>query len=179
MRRKSKKRVEPFENIDREFYETIQDLLEHPMVLKMKDYPHHCNTSCYQHCLNVSYYNYRICKQFGLNGKAAARAGMLHDMFLYNWRGYSKRTGDHFHAMTHPRKALNNASKYFTIDELEQEIILKHMWPLTVIPPFTAEAFIISLTDKYCGICEIAEFYCERLIPGRFSFLFGKIHVKW
>ena len=44
-----------------EFYGYIKDLVHHPYVLKMKNYQHHCNTSCYQHCLNVAYYNYKIC----------------------------------------------------------------------------------------------------------------------
>ena len=58
-----------------EFYECIKDLVHHPYVLRMKEYPHHCETSCYQHCLNVAYYNFRICKFFGLDARSAARAG--------------------------------------------------------------------------------------------------------
>ena len=57
-----------------EFYGYIKDLVHHPAVLQMKKYPHHCGTSCYQHCLNVAYYNYRICKALGLNARAAASA---------------------------------------------------------------------------------------------------------
>ena len=33
----------------REFYRTIQDVAEHPVVLRMKKYPHHGDTSCYKH----------------------------------------------------------------------------------------------------------------------------------
>jgi hypothetical protein len=32
-----------------EFYSYIKDLVHHPYVLKMKKFPHHCETSCYQH----------------------------------------------------------------------------------------------------------------------------------
>ena len=67
-----------------EFYSYIKDLVHHPYVLKMKNFPHHCETNCYQHCLNVAYFNYRICKFFHLDAKSAARAGMLHDLFLYD-----------------------------------------------------------------------------------------------
>ena len=35
----------------REFYRTIQDVAEHPVVLRMKKYPHHGDTSCYKHCM--------------------------------------------------------------------------------------------------------------------------------
>lgn len=165
-------------NLFKEFFEAIQDLAENPIVLEMHKYPHHCETSCYQHCLNVAYYNYKICRKLGLNARAAARAGMLHDLFLYDWRVHAKRTHDHFHAMTHPRKALNNANKYFKLSDLEKEIILKHMWPLTVVPPKSKEAFIISITDKYCGFCEIADYYSEYLTPAGVHLPFGRIHVK-
>ena len=40
-----------------QFYECIKDIATHPVVLRMKLYPHHGVTNCYQHCLHVSYYN--------------------------------------------------------------------------------------------------------------------------
>ena len=49
------------EELDEEFeqfYECIKDIATHPVVLRMKLYPHHGVTNCYQHCLHVSYYNY-------------------------------------------------------------------------------------------------------------------------
>lgn len=176
--KKEKVQQEKINQTYHEFYEAIKDLVEHPIVLEMKKYPHHCNTSCYQHCLNVAYYNFKLCKAFGLDAKSAARAGMLHDLFLYDWRTHAKITNEYFHAMTHPKKALNNAKKYFLLNELEQEIIIKHMWPLTVIPPRSWEAFIIGMTDKYCGFFEIADYYSENFTPNWLHLPFGRIHVK-
>lgn len=154
---------------NREFYEAIKDIIKHPVVQEMKKYPHHANTSCFQHCVNVAYFNYQICRLLHLDAVSAARAGMLHDLFLYNWHYHRVKTGDHFHAMTHPRKALENAQKYFILNDLEKEIILKHMWPLTVVPPKHWESFIIGLTDKFCGSCEMTDFYSEKLLPKRFK----------
>lgn len=148
-----------------EFYEYIKDLVHHPYVLKMKKYPHHCETSCYQHCLNVAYFNYRICKFFNLDARSAARAGMLHDLFLYDWRGHRKETGDPVHAMTHPHTALRNARRYFKLNPLEEEMIVKHMFPVTLIPPTHWETWIITLTDKYCGTCEIGRYYYKAWFP--------------
>ena len=59
---------------NQEFFEAVRDLMNHPVVQRMKNYPHHCDTTCYQHCVNVAYYNYRICKALGLNARAAASA---------------------------------------------------------------------------------------------------------
>ena len=45
-----------------EFYSEVKDIAEHPVVLRMKLYPHHGSTNCYQHCMNVAYYNYQWCR---------------------------------------------------------------------------------------------------------------------
>lgn len=163
---------------NQEFYSYIKDLVHHPYVLQMKKYPHHCETTCYQHCLNVAYYNYRICKFFHLDARSAARAGMLHDLFLYDWRGHRKKTGDPVHAMTHPGRALYNAKKYFRLNKLEEEMILKHMFPVTPIPPTHWETWIITLTDKYCGTCEIGKYYYSLWFPGGAYLLIKKIVRK-
>ena len=83
-----------------EFYECIKDLASHPIVQEMKNYIQHGTTTCYQHCLSVAYYNYKICRRLGLDARSAARAGMLHDLFLYDWHDHAKKTGNHFHGLT-------------------------------------------------------------------------------
>lgn len=139
-----------------ELYEQIGDLMEHPVVQQMKQYPQHGNISCYQHCLHVAWYNYRICKMLGLNAREAARAGMLHDLFLYDWHTHFRDGGKRFHGLTHPKTALNIAGACFQLSPLEEEMILKHMWPLTVIPPRHLETVMICIVDKYCSLYETA-----------------------
>ncbi len=140
---------------DEEFYECIQDIAKHPVVLRMKLYPHHGNTNCYQHCLHVSYYNYVWCRFFHLDAKSAARGGMLHDLFLYDWhtRKSAKRLKD-LHGFSHPEIALRNAGRDYSLTPCEREIIRKHMWPLTVVPPMCREAWIVTAADKYCSLLE-------------------------
>lgn len=149
--------------VNQEFYECIQDIIAHPVVLQMKQFYQHCDTDCYDHCLNVAYNNFRICKYLGLDARSAARGGMLHDLFLYDWRKHKKNTGDRLHAITHPVAAYRNARKYFKLNKIEKEVITKHMWPVSVIPPRYPETYIICLTDKYCGSMEIAEHYSRIL----------------
>lgn len=141
-----------------DFYECIRDLAEHPVVLRMKLYPHHGNTNCYQHCLHVAYYNYVWCRFLHLDAKAAARAGMVHDLFLYDWHTHAKETGRHFHGMTHPKTALQHAEKITNLSPKERNIILTHMWPVTPFAiPRCREAWITTLTDKYCGALESSQ----------------------
>ncbi len=144
--------------VDREgkgYYYMVSDLLENELVLKMKEYIHHGDTTCFQHCLNVSYYNYRICRFFSLNARAAARAGLLHDLFLYDWHTHKPEKGERLHGFTHAETALKNAKENFYISELEGDIIEKHMFPLniTAVPRYR-ETVVIVLVDKYCGLLE-------------------------
>lgn len=149
-------------DIKREFYECISDIEKHPVVQQMKKYPQHGNTNCYQHCLKVAYYNYWICSVLGLRAREAARAGMLHDLFLYDWHTHARETGIHFHGLTHPKTAMENAQKNFQLSEVEKDMVLKHMWPLTIIPPQYPESLVICLVDKYCCICEIISYYMDK-----------------
>ena len=141
-----------------EFNMIIYDLATHPTVQKMKLYRQHYDTNCFDHCYNVAFYSYLICKKLNLDYISVSRAGMLHDLFLYDWR---KKQPEHkrFHGFRHPRIALNNASKLFDLNEKEKDIILKHMWPITIIPPKYIEGYIITLTDKYCALEESYNHY--------------------
>jgi uncharacterized protein len=40
------------------------------------------------------------------------------------------------------------------LNDIEKDIIEKHMWPLTLKLPKYKEAFIVSFVDKYCAFME-------------------------
>lgn len=140
---------------DKEYLSCVQDILEHPVFNRMDDYFQHGNTTCKDHCIRVSYMSYRICRKQGWDYREAARAALLHDLFLYDWHTHAKETGEHFHGFTHPRVAMNNAAKYFNVTEREKNMILRHMWPLTPVPPKSREGFAIIYADKFCGLAEV------------------------
>lgn len=75
-------------------------------------------------------------------------------MFLYDWHFYRRRKGERLHGFEHPKKALANASAMFSLTWKEREIILRHMWPLTITPPRCREAYVIVAYDKYCSMME-------------------------
>lgn len=143
-----------------EFYTIVQDLISNETVQKMKEYRQHYDTSTYEHCFYVAYISYKICKKLGLDYKAAARAGMLHDLFLYDWRNSRKTLNlERPHAFIHPKIALKNASKLFNLTEKEKDIIVKHMWPVTLKFPKYPESFIVTFVDKYSALQESFIFY--------------------
>ena len=153
---------------DKEYLAEVYDILENKTFQLMNSFIHHGETTCLTHCLVVSYKSYVRCKKAGLNARAAARAGLLHDMFLYDWHTHAKKTGDHFHGYTHPRKALENAESEFKLTCMEKDIILKHMWPLTMQLPKSKEAFVVLWQDKLCSLRETAHIFSRlRKMPAK------------
>ena len=138
---------------DTEYVKIISDLINQKKVLQMKQYRQHYDISCFEHCLFVSYNTYLICKKYKLDYKSAARAGLLHDLFLYDWRKRQNgRKG--LHAFTHPKEALKQALTITNLNDKEKDIIKNHMWPVTIKLPKYKETYIITLVDKYSAIVE-------------------------
>jgi uncharacterized membrane protein len=137
----------PFED---EFYDITKDIYTHDEFMKLKLHNHH-NSSIYDHVMDVSYFSYRACKFLKLDYRSAARGALLHDFFLYNWRNHDvpDLPAEKFHGIEHPKIAVANAKKYFILNDIEKDIIRKHMWPLTLVPPKYKESFIVSFADKY------------------------------
>lgn len=136
------------------YMECVADILDHPVFQSMDQYIQHGTTTCKCHCIQVSYLAYKLCKRFGGNWRSAARAGLLHDLFLYDWHTHARETGDHFHGFTHPRTAMENAKQYFELTNEEKDAILRHMWPLTPIPPSTRAGYAVTFADKMCCLEE-------------------------
>ena len=159
---------------DEEFELIIRDIAQNETVQNMKNFRQHYDTSCYDHCMQVSFISYKICKKLKLDYKSTARAAMVHDLFLYDWRHkVDGRKG--LHAFTHPRTALENAQKLFELSEKEQDIILKHMWPLTIKPPKYLESYVVTLVDKYSALRERHSHYMKTILSKkslRLAYLF-------
>ena len=102
----------------------------------------------------MSFCCYRAFRGSRLDLESLAIGSLLHDFFLYNW--YTTKH-DEFHAYYHPKKALENARKYFIINPIEEEIIRKHMWPMTVSLPRFKETYAVTLFDKYCAAADIVK----------------------
>ena len=126
----------------------------HPAFLELGKYRHH-DASTLDHVLKVSYLSWRVCRAFGWNSREAARGGLLHDFFPYDWHDRDDPAKpDAPHAFAHPRVAVANARRYFSITAREENIIVRHMWPVTLIPPRYKESWIISLADKIVAALE-------------------------
>lgn len=138
----------------REFVILTYNILKVGELTELKDVPHHRRTSRLMHSLHVSFYCYLTCKKRGWDYKSATRGALLHDFFRID-KGYFKRRVKIFLGLYHPRMAMNKALQFFDLNEIEKECILRHMFPLTLIPAKHKEAWTVILWDKVWGTKEL------------------------
>lgn len=141
----------------KEYTDCVRDLLDNQVMHRLDGFVQHGSVTSLDHSLSVSYYSFLVCKYLHLDYCSAARGGLLHDLFLYDWHKTKVFAG--MHTFNHPHTALENASRHFKLNKVEKDIIVKHMWPVTIIPPKYRESFIVSLIDKYCAIIEVARYF--------------------
>ncbi|MDI6742330.1 MAG: hypothetical protein QMD11_06265 [Smithella sp.] len=150
--------------VEDEFYEIIHDIYEHEEFLKLREHYHH-NSSIYEHVMDVAYVSYKTSKYFNLDYRSTTRGALLHDFFLYDWRNHTEPELHEakFHGTEHPKIALNNAQKHFELNEIEKDIVIKHMWPLTLVPPKYKESYVVSFVDKYLASREFVKKYNSKV----------------
>jgi uncharacterized protein len=129
-------------------HQEIREILEHPEFLAMKNFRHHGNVSCLEHTMTVARIAYATAKKMKADHITATRAALLHDFYLYDWHTDSPG----LHGFKHPKLSLKNAERYFSLNPIEREAIIRHMWPLTPVPPRHRESLIVTYADKRAAI---------------------------
>jgi uncharacterized membrane protein len=152
-------------DMDPDYVAAVADLLADERVRSMANLGHH-DDSVLHHSLTVSQVSFALAKKYDCDAVSTARGAILHDFFLYDWR--TDRVAHH--ATGHPKTALRNAKARFVLNPIEEDIILKHMWPLTRGFFRYRESFIVSLVDKIVSAREVTNM--------DFSDLLGKLKAK-
>lgn len=135
-------------NYESEFMDILRPLIENPRVQRLAYYTHHGNKTRFDHSMEVAWQSFVLSKKLSLDGYAAARGAMLHDLFFYDWL----RAGPRLHGFRHPGICVKNARGVTDVSKKEEDIIRKHMWPLTVIPPRYKESWIVCFVDTFCSL---------------------------
>lgn len=132
------------------------DILSSKNFDRTKEFIQHGNMTVNNHCFNVAKYSLAISQKlpFQFSEKDLVRGALLHDYFLYDWHDKDRAKIFGFHGFYHPGIALKNADEEYDLSLREKDIIKKHMWPLTIIPPMCREAWIVSAADKWCSLME-------------------------
>ena len=134
--------------------EIIAFLSENTRFDETKNFIQHGNTSVYTHVISVAKKSIEIAEKYNLDVDmdSMIRGALLHDYFLYDWHDGKRERW--IHGFTHPMKAYKNAKGEINLNRLEKDIIIKHMFPLTILPPRYLESWIVTFADKYVSAVE-------------------------
>ena len=130
------------------YYDIYSEFYNVNKYRELKSIPHHGNNRL-DHINRVSKLSFRLSKMLGLDYVSCTRGALLHDFFTpedITRKKYKKFIHDH------PRIALDNSKHYFKINDIEEDIILTHMYPVVKGKPKYAESKIVCLSDKLVSI---------------------------
>lgn len=139
---------------DRYFNDFFSYISNSGQFSKTRQFIQHSDTSVYSHCVAVAYvslwFSYRL--HISVSKQSLLMGAFLHDYFLYDW--HENDPSHRLHGFTHPKRALINATADWNLSDRTQNIILRHMFPLTPVPPACREAWLVCLADKVCALAE-------------------------
>mgnify|MGYP004652486735 FL=1 len=159
-----------------EFDSIINDIKNHPEFLKLKDEFHH-GISRYEHSLRVSKMVYKMTKTLNLNYEGATRAALLHDFFF---NADVKEYNAQKTLQIHPLYACLNASLYFKLDKMQENMIKSHMFPVFLEMPKYKESLVLTIADKIVATHEMYRYKLAATLGIYMLFLFNVIMVqKW
>jgi uncharacterized protein len=146
-------------NLYREIQKNASDIIQSKNFNRTKFHVQHGDMTVNSHCINVAKYSLAISDKLAKMGISCkrnelVRGALLHDYFLYDWHKHPDVGITNLHGFRHPQRALENAEKEYNLTPRERDIIVKHMWPLTVLPPTCREAWIVTTADKWCSLLE-------------------------
>lgn len=140
-------------NLHTVFNHYANEIIKSNNFKKIDNFTQHGTTSCFWHSIAVAYYSLKIINFLGIKCdiKSLIKGALLHDYFLYDWHN---NNSSRWHGFKHPKIALKNANKDYSLTKIEKNIIQRHMFPLTFIPPKHKESIIVCIADKLCSIYE-------------------------
>ena len=119
---------------------------------ELKSMVHHGNNRL-DHIKRVSKMSFYVSKKCGLDYVSCTRGALLHDFFTSeDINRTDSKYNDFLH--NHPQISLDNSKKYFKLNEVEEDIILSHMFPIVKGKPKYAESKVVCICDKLVSIYE-------------------------
>ena len=136
------------------FNRLLRRVAERTLLSQMDAFIQHGDTSTLWHSIAVAYYSLWLARRLGIGRRVRSLVcgALLHDYFLYDW--HTPDPSHRLHGFHHPKKALQNAVRDWKANPIERNIILRHMFPLTPIPPQCLEGVLVCLVDKGCSLSE-------------------------
>ena len=155
--------------INLEYNNIYKEFEENPEFKKLSENIHHGLTRL-EHVNRVAKWSFYMSKILKLDTISTTRGALLHDFFTSdninreNYKDFLKE---------HPLIALENSKKYFKINKIEEDIIIKHMYPITRKKPIYKESRLVSVVDKVVSCYEALRFQTTTAIGITILFLYN------
>lgn len=159
--------------LNKEFNYIITDIINNEEFQKLKKVTHHGITR-FNHSLRVSYYTFLISKRLKLNYIDATRAALLHDFFIDETSEMKTKKA----LKEHPKIALENSKKYFDISRMQEDIILKHMYPITTKMPKYKESWLVDIVDDIASLYE-KTYSVNKEVKTAINFIFIMLFIRF
>lgn len=130
-------------------------ILKSTGMQKEKNFLQHGNVSVYDHSVAVAILCVWIAAHLPVktDTNSLIRGALLHDYFLYDWHIPDK--SHRLHGFHHAKFAHKNAQRDFSLNLIEENMILSHMFPLNMVLPRYKESVILCIADKVCAVREM------------------------
>ncbi len=153
-------KVYHYKMYNEEIKKYAKDILESDNFQMTKKHIQHGTMTVYEHCINVAKTSLWMRDKLHVicDDRDLIRGALLHDYFLYDWHVGEAKNPLRLHGFFHPGIALRNARKEYELTKKQEDIIYRHMWPLTILPPTCREAWLVTCADKYCSLMETLHF---------------------
>ena len=137
----------------RQIDEYLRDIRNTEEAQRMKTFLQHGTVTTYAHVMHVVCMSCFLDRKLRLHAdrRSLVRGAFLHDFYLYDW--HDRTAHKRLHGFRHPVDALRNAKSRFALNAKEENVIVSHMWPLTMTRlPRCREAVIVCVSDKLCAL---------------------------
>ncbi len=131
----------------------VGDILRDESVKQMKGYQHHRAVTTHFHSTFVSYTVLKMCEKIKpAEERDIVRAALLHDYYLYEW--YTEKHEEK-HIWYHPKQSVKNIEQHFgKLSEMQRNMILAHMFPMSYETPSSLGAWLLTMADKHCATAD-------------------------
>ncbi len=157
----------------KDFESIAEKIIYSDKYQSLKEENHH-GLSRYEHSMRVARNTYKISKKLKLDYVSATRGALLHDYFTdedyRNTKGFKKYS-------MHPVIALNNAIREYELNEIEENIIVSHMYPMGKTKPNYKESWLVTGVDKSVAIYECARYEFKECLAFVVILCFSFLHL--
>jgi len=143
------------EDIEKEIRTVGHEILLSEWFSKGFEQSHHFRSNVSDHSLHVTKTALRLAGMFrSVDRESLIKACLCHDIGLIGNREYVYTSG-RMCITQHPIDSEERAREILgDLTDIEEDVILHHMYPLVLKMPRTKEGALICIADKYCALYE-------------------------